>query len=101
MMPLGRAYPRPTFAFPLPLDFDLCPALAFGSAFRVAPGSFVGAAAGVGTSYGLIYYSAATTRVANTATNSISGGQGSAVELQYIGNNQFMPVSSSGILWAN
>jgi len=58
-------------------------------------------AAGVGTSSGLIYYSAATTRVANTATNSISGGQGSAVELQYIGNNQFMPVSSSGILWAN
>jgi hypothetical protein len=34
-------------------------------------------------------------------TNSISGGQGSAVELQYIGNGQFMPVSSAGLLWAN
>ena len=32
---------------------------------------------------------------------SLSGVQGSAVELQYIGNNQFMPVSSAGILWAN
>jgi len=41
--------------------------------------------------------------LANTAnTNStIGGSQGSAVELQYIGNNQFIPVSSSGLLWAN
>jgi hypothetical protein len=31
----------------------------------------------------------------------IIGGQGSAVELQYIGNNQFMPVSSAGNIWAN
>jgi len=30
----------------------------------------------------------------------ISGGQGTAVELQYIGNNQFMPVSSAGTIWA-
>jgi len=28
------------------------------------------------------------------------GSQGSAVELQYIGNNQFMPVSFAGNLWA-
>lgn len=28
------------------------------------------------------------------------GSQGSAVELQYIGNNQFMPVSFAGTLWA-
>jgi hypothetical protein len=37
----------------------------------------------------------------NTIANNIVGSQGSAVELQYIGNNQFMPVSSTGILWAN
>ena len=30
----------------------------------------------------------------------IAGGQGTAVELQYIGNGQFMPVSSAGIIWA-
>ncbi|MEI9863327.1 MAG: hypothetical protein WDN00_01970 [Limisphaerales bacterium] len=36
-----------------------------------------------------------------TSTGSIVGSQGSAVELQYIGNNQFMPVSSTGIIWAN
>jgi hypothetical protein len=36
------------------------------------------------------------------STNSaIGGSQGSAVELQYLGNNQFMPVSSVGTLWAN
>ena len=36
-----------------------------------------------------------------TSSGSIIGSQGSAVELQYIGNNQFMPVSSTGIIWAN
>jgi hypothetical protein len=36
-----------------------------------------------------------------TATNSITGSQGGAVELQYLGNNQFMPVSSTGTIWAN
>ena len=35
------------------------------------------------------------------STNSIVGSQGSAVELQFIGNGQFMPVSSAGTLWAN
>lgn len=42
----------------------------------------------------------------NTSTSAypnggIGGSQGSAVELQYIGNNQFMPVSSTGLIWAN
>jgi hypothetical protein len=32
---------------------------------------------------------------------SVTGSFGSAVELQYIGNGRFMPVSSSGIFWAN
>jgi len=36
-----------------------------------------------------------------TTTNSITGSQGGAVELQYLGNNQFMPVSSTGTIWAN
>ena len=35
------------------------------------------------------------------STNSIVGSQGSAVELQFIGNGQFMPVSSAGTIWAN
>jgi hypothetical protein len=50
---------------------------------------------------GGIYYASTSTLPNTTATNTICGSQGSAVELQYIGNNQFMPVSSSGILWAN
>jgi hypothetical protein len=39
--------------------------------------------------------------VSTMGTNGyISGTQGSAVELQYIGNGQFMPVSSAGTIWA-
>jgi len=32
---------------------------------------------------------------------SVTGSFGSAVELQYLGDGRFMPVSSSGIFWAN
>ena len=39
--------------------------------------------------------------VTTLSTGSICGGQGAAVELQYLGGNQFMPVSSVGLLWAN
>lgn len=41
--------------------------------------------------------------LANTANTSstIGGSQGSAVELQYLGSGQFMPVGSSGLLWSN
>lgn len=50
-----------------------------------------------------IYSSQATSQTTTTAGTSgyISGGQGSAVELQYIGNGQFMPVSSVGTIWGN
>jgi hypothetical protein len=51
-------------------------------------------------SAGTIYYSGLFPQV-STYTNGLSGSQGSAVELQYIGNNQFMPVSSTGTIWAN
>jgi hypothetical protein len=52
---------------------------------------------------GGIYYAPDAVRTTTTTgTNGlISGIQGSAVELQYIGNNQFMPVSSAGAIWAN
>jgi hypothetical protein len=50
-----------------------------------------------------IYLSQAAMQTSSmTGTNGfISGGQGTAVELQYIGNGQFMPVSSAGTIWAN
>ena len=55
------------------------------------------------TTGGGIYYSVSGTQsTTSTSTNaSIAGPQGSAVELQYIGNNQWMPVSSVGQIWAN
>jgi hypothetical protein len=52
---------------------------------------------------GGIYTSLATlaATASTTGTNGyITGPQGSAVELQYIGNGQFMPVSSAGSIWA-
>ncbi len=50
---------------------------------------------------GGIYVSAASPLSATTVgtTGYLIGGQGSAVELQYIGNNQFMPVSFAGNIW--
>jgi hypothetical protein len=36
-----------------------------------------------------------------STTSSVCGSQGSAVELQYLGSGQFMPVGSTGLLWAN
>jgi hypothetical protein len=60
------------------------------------------AAAVYSTSSGLYLSQASTQAVSTTGTNGfVSGGPCSAVELQYIGNNQFMPVSSTGTLWAN
>jgi hypothetical protein len=50
---------------------------------------------------GGIYVSEASVLSTTTvgANGFIVGGQGSAVELQYIGNNQFMPVSFAGNIW--
>lgn len=52
---------------------------------------------------GYLYYSGSSTQATTqTSTNGVlSGSQGSAVELQYIGNGRFMPVSSTGPIWAN
>jgi photosystem II stability/assembly factor-like uncharacterized protein len=53
------------------------------------------------STYG-IYTAQAASQTQTTAGTSgyISGGQASAAELQCIGNNQWMPVSSSGTIWA-
>ncbi|HUZ05959.1 MAG TPA: hypothetical protein VMV89_00570, partial [Candidatus Paceibacterota bacterium] len=52
---------------------------------------------------GGIYYSQASLQTVTTTGPGgyINGIQGSAVELQYIGNNQWMPVSSAGTIWAH
>ncbi|HTA94495.1 MAG TPA: hypothetical protein VK769_00070, partial [Verrucomicrobiae bacterium] len=55
------------------------------------------------SSGGGIYISTASSQSSSTTgTNGyISGVQGSAVELQCIGGNQWMPVSSAGTIWAH
>lgn len=52
---------------------------------------------------GGIYTSQSSLTTTSTTTGTggyITGGQGSAVELQCIGNNQWMPVTSTGTIWA-
>lgn len=61
-------------------------------------------AATVNTASGItgnIFYSSVSAKPNLVTTNPICGSQGAAVELQYIGSNQFMPVSSVGSIWAN
>jgi hypothetical protein len=56
-----------------------------------------------GSGTGGVYYCNVST-LPNTSTSNggtICGSQGSAVELQYIGGGKFMPVSSTGLIWAN
>jgi hypothetical protein len=70
------------------------------SALAVSADASKLAAGASGTGTGL-YYSSASTQSTTSTNGVLSGSQGTAVELQYIGNNQFMPVSSAGALWAN
>ncbi len=69
-----------------------------------ADGTKVAATYETTTTSGAIYYWQPSSQAAVTTTGVngfISGGQGASVELQYIGNGKFMPVSSSGTFWAN
>jgi len=58
-------------------------------------------AAVINNTSGEIYYMQASAQTLTTVGTSggITGGPGTAVELQYIGNGQFMPVSSAGVIW--
>jgi len=53
-----------------------------------------------GTTYGIFTSQAAAQTQTTPSTGYIIGGQGSSVELQCIGNNNYMPVSSCGTIWA-
>jgi hypothetical protein len=56
---------------------------------------------GVNGSINYCDVSALPNTVSTTSTGSLCGSQGSAVELQFLGGGQFMPVSSTGLIWAN
>jgi hypothetical protein len=75
----------------------------WSSAWMSPDGSrFAGAVNTVGSFTGGIYYYGVSPQVNTVSTNStVSGSLGSAVELQYIGNGQFMPVSTVGTIWAD
>jgi hypothetical protein len=86
----------------LPQTINVATGVNWGCAASSASGSVLAAGIYNSTSGG-IYTSQASSQTTTTAgtTGFISGGQGTAVELQYIGNNQFMPVSSVGTIWGN
>ncbi len=77
----------------------------WSSVWMSADGSKLGAStsqnagAGGGVYFGTV--SAQPNTATTATTGSVCGSQGSAVELQYIGGSQFMPVGSTGLLWAN
>lgn len=75
----------------------------WAGAWMSADGSqFAGAVNKNGSLDGGIFYSSVIPQPNTISTNStIGGSKGAAVELQYLGNGQFMPVSSAGLLWAN
>jgi len=62
---------------------------------------FAAAAIYSGTLASGVYIGSVSALPNTVTTTSIVGSQGGAVELQYLGNNQFMPVSSTGTVWAN
>jgi len=73
-----------------------------GAAMSADGTKFAAAVNTVGGVTGGIYFSSANAQPDTVSTNStIGGSQGSAVELLYTGNGRFMPVSSTGALWAN
>jgi hypothetical protein len=74
---------------------------AWSGAWLSSDGSKLAATVSTSGSINGGFYSAVIPPLPTTTTNSITGSQGGAVELQYIGNGQFMPVSSTGSIWAN
>jgi hypothetical protein len=77
-------------------------ATTWGCCASSASGSTLATAINFPTSGG-IYTSQAAAQTSTTAgtTGYLSGSQGSAAELQCIGNGQFMPISSVGTIWGN
>jgi hypothetical protein len=75
----------------------------FGAWMSPDGSKFAAAAITSGVVTGGVYYCAVSPQPDTISTNNstIGGSQGSAVELQYIGNGRFMPVSSTGLIWAN
>jgi len=77
------------------------PARAWSSIASSADGTKLAAVVNNVSTGGVFTSQASAQTVTTTGTAGyIGGGPGAAVELQYIGNNQFMPVSSAGIIWA-
>jgi len=79
------------------------PNQAWTGAWMSPDGSKVAATTGnSGSLNGGIFYDSVSIQPNTVSTNStIGSSQGSSVELQYIGSGSFMPVSATGILWAN
>ena len=77
------------------------PVRSWSSIASSGDGTKLAAAINNATTGGIFVAQASAQTVTTVGTGGyLIGSQGSAVELQYIGNNQFMPVSFAGTLWA-
>ena len=78
---------------------------AWSGAWMSPDGSkFAAAVSHSGSVYGTVFtgsVSALPNTASTTSSGGIGGSLGAAVELQYLGGGQFMPVGSTGLLWAN
>ena len=71
-------------------------------AYMSADGSrFAATASTVGGVNGGIYHYKVNVQPGVVCTSSVSGSQDATVDLQYLGNNQFMPISGVGTVWGN
>ncbi|HTR41757.1 MAG TPA: hypothetical protein VMH87_09105 [Pseudomonadales bacterium] len=90
----GQTWAPQTNSTPAGVNWDCVASSASGSTL----------AAGIysSTSGGFYLSQAAAQTTSTVGTNGfVSGGQGSAAELIYVGNGVFMPVSSEGTIWGN
>ncbi len=63
-------------------------------------GKFAATVNTVGSTVGGVYNYGVNVLPTISTNSTISGSQGTAVELQFIGNNRWMPVSFAGTIWA-
>ncbi len=72
-----------------------------GASMSADGSRFAASASTVGGVNGGIYHYKVNVQPGVVCTNSVSGSQDSTVDLQYLGNNQFMPIGGVGTVWGN
>ena len=72
-----------------------------GASMSADGSRFAATASTVGGVNGGIYHYKVNVQPGVVCTNNVSGSQDATVDLQYLGNNQFMPIGGVGTVWGN